>query len=160
MLFATDLDGTLVSPGDPVLSPTAADVLERVDASGVPVVFVTARPLRWMTELWPHVGRHGAAVVSNGAVTWDVHEGQPLEVHGLAPATGLALVDHLRSTVPEARFAIECLDGIRCDVDYPREGGMQGGAPFGKLADLWDEPALKLLVRHDAGDPAIRERIV
>ena len=47
-------------------------VLAELDERDVPVVIVTARPLRWMDDLWPMVGRHGFAIVSNGAIWYDV----------------------------------------------------------------------------------------
>jgi hydroxymethylpyrimidine pyrophosphatase-like HAD family hydrolase len=68
MLVATDLDGTLV-PNDAVaLPPFTASVLRRLDEAGVPVVFVTARPLRWLDALSPHVGDHGMAIWTEPAV--------------------------------------------------------------------------------------------
>ena len=45
-LVATDLDGTLVRT-DGTVSPYTHDVIAELDARGVPVVFVTGRPLRW-----------------------------------------------------------------------------------------------------------------
>ena len=48
------------------------DVLAELDERGVPVVFVTGRPLRWAEEVFEYVGAHGLAVVSNGALVWDV----------------------------------------------------------------------------------------
>lgn len=72
MLVATDLDGTLVPNDSTCVSPYTADVLRWVDDVGIPVVIVTARPLRWMDSFWPHVGKYGLAVVSNAAITYDV----------------------------------------------------------------------------------------
>ncbi|HET8961180.1 HAD family hydrolase, partial [Nocardioides sp.] len=65
-LVATDLDGTLVRT-DGTVSPYAHDVIAALDDAGVPVVFVTGRPLRWAEEVFEYVGAHGLAVVSNGA---------------------------------------------------------------------------------------------
>ena len=33
---------------------------------------MTGRPIRWMLELWEHVGAHGLAVCSNGGIVYDV----------------------------------------------------------------------------------------
>ena len=77
-----------------------AEVLERVDDAGIPVVFVTGRPLRWMETLWPHIGKHGLAVVSNGAVTYDVHDREVVTTTGIEPALGLDLAAAINSAVP------------------------------------------------------------
>ena len=81
-LVATDLDGTLLR-SDGSVSPHTAAVLRGVLDRGVEVAFVTARPWRWMTDLWAYVGSRGLAVVSNGALLLDVATGEPLEVHGI-----------------------------------------------------------------------------
>ena len=70
-LVATDLDGTLVR-SDGTVSPYTHEVLAALEDRGVPVVFVTGRPLRWAEEVFEYVGSHGLAVVSNGALVWDV----------------------------------------------------------------------------------------
>src|SRR5690349_130880 len=53
-LVATDLDGTLLRP-DGTVSPRTAGALVRAADAGVEVVFVTARPPRWLQELASHV---------------------------------------------------------------------------------------------------------
>src|SRR4051812_47924566 len=70
-LVATDLDGTLLHTDGTVTERTRR-VLDALDARGVTVVFVTGRPIRWMEPLWHHVGDHGLAVCSNGAIVYDV----------------------------------------------------------------------------------------
>ena len=46
-LIATDLDGTLLRP-DLAVSTRTIDTLARARAVGMPVVFVTGRPPRWI----------------------------------------------------------------------------------------------------------------
>ncbi|MGB3829380.1 MAG: Cof-type HAD-IIB family hydrolase [Ornithinimicrobium sp.] len=149
MLIATDLDGTLVPKDSTTLSPYCADVLRRVDRADVPVVFVTGRPLRWMTGFWPHVGRHGMAIVSNGAIAYDVHGADVIEFAGIEPAPGLDLVAAITEAVPGVVFAIECLDGIRRDPAFVDAYRVPDGSVRGVLADIWDVPAVKVLVRHE-----------
>ena len=67
-LVATDLDGTLVR-SDGTVSATTREVLAALDDRGVPVVIVTARPIRWMDDLWPIVGRHGLAIMLSATGT-------------------------------------------------------------------------------------------
>ena len=152
-LVATDLDGTLLRT-DGSVSPHTAGVLRAVVDLGVEVAFVTARPWRWMTELWEYVGSRGLAVVSNGALLLDVATGEPLEVHGIERDVGLPLVEAIRSRVPGSAFAIEMLAGISLDPDYREPGHAPPGSPRGDLAELWTGPVLKLLVRQaDGVDP-------
>ena len=153
-LVATDLDGTLLR-SDGTVSPHTASVLREVLDRGVEVVFVTARPWRWMTELWAYVGSRGLAVVSNGALLLDVATGRPLEVHGIEREVGLPLVDAIRARVPGCAFAIELLAGISLEPDYREPGHAPPGSPRGDLAELWNAPVLKLLARSREVDPEI-----
>lgn len=150
-LIATDLDGTLLR-SDGTLSDATRRVLAAVEDAGVPVVFVTGRPVRWMESLWEVVGAHGLAIVSNGAVLYDVAERAVRRVDGLAHQPGLHLVDRLREVVPGARFAVECLEGLRLETGFHDPHRVPPGSPVGPLGEVWDEPALKLLMRHDGAD--------
>lgn len=152
MLIATDLDGTLVPYDQDAPSPRTAEALRRADLAGIPLVFVTARPLRWMDGFWPHVGEHGLAVVSNGALVYDVHARSPLAVNGIDPVRGLEVVAAITAEVPGSTFAIECLDGIRRDPGFVERYRVPEGSPVGPLAEIWDVDALKLLVRHESMD--------
>lgn len=158
-LVATDLDGTLVR-SDETVSAESARVLAELDRRGVPVVFVTARPLRWMEELWSMVGAHGLAVVSNGAILYDVTRREVREVVGIDRDAGLRLVETIARAVPGAGFAIECVDGIRQDERFVDVHRASDDAPRGRLADLWDAPAVKLLVRDLEADPEELRRAV
>lgn len=150
-LVATDLDGTLLRT-DGTVSALTRRVLAAVEEAGIPVVFVTARPLRWMDELWELVGAHGLAVLSNGAVLYDVAGRRVLEVRGIEREPGLAVVEAIRAAVPAAQLAIETAHGIRLEESYDEPHHVPPGSPVGPLAEVWDGPALKLLVRHDVRD--------
>ena len=105
-LVATDLDGTLLRP-DGTVSDRTRRVVARLEERGVPVVFVTARPLRWMDDFWPMVGDHGLAVVSNGGIVFDVARHRVRELHAIARDDGLVLADVIYQGVPGASIAIE-----------------------------------------------------
>lgn len=160
LLVATDLDGTLVR-SDGSVSARTRDVLAALDERGVPVVLVTARPLRWMDDLWPLVGRHGMAIVSNGAIWYDTRDHRVRRVTGIDAVAGLRLCEAISAAIPEAAFAIECLSGIKRDPVFTEPTQVPEGSPVGPLAELWDEPAVKLMVRHEAmTDPvAFREAV-
>ena len=109
-LVATDLDGTLVH-SDGSVSPRTREVLAALDARGVPVVFVTGRPLRWTEEVFEHVGGHGLAVVSNGALVWDVPRDEVYLERLMPPAN---LLWALRASTFKFKIdASSCLNSLR-----------------------------------------------
>lgn len=159
-LVATDLDGTLLR-SDGTLSARTQAALRAADEAGLMVVFVTARPLRWMDGLWPFVGSHGRAIVSNGAAVYDVPARQVIEVSGIDRDPGLQVVEAIRRGVPGTHFAIECLFGIALEPSFNEPEDVPPDAPVGPMEQVWTEPALKLLARHDDVDPfGFREAVV
>jgi len=146
-LVATDLDGTLVR-SDRTLSPYTIEVLRQLDARDVPVVFVTGRPLRWTEEVFDHVGSHGIAVVSNGALVWDVTASAPRLQRPIEGSVAVEVAEILRTAIPGSAFGVETMRGFGIEpgfvqtfvADVPRRG---------PLADLVDGPVLKLLAKHE-----------
>jgi HAD superfamily hydrolase (TIGR01484 family) len=66
-LVATDLDGTLLTPEETITARTRT-ALERVQALGITVVLVTARPIHRAKLVALEAGVSGIAIVSNGAI--------------------------------------------------------------------------------------------
>ncbi|MEZ5094441.1 HAD family hydrolase [Nocardioides sp.] len=151
-LVATDLDGTLVHSDGTVTARTRA-VLERLEARGVPVVFVTGRPLRWTVEVFEHVGEHGLAVVSNGGLVWNVHERRVELERTIAPVTGLEVARRLRAAVPGSAFAVETVAGIALEPAFLERHPIPEGSRRGRIEEIFDAPALKLLARHEELGP-------
>jgi Cof subfamily protein (haloacid dehalogenase superfamily) len=147
-LVATDLDGTLVRK-DGTVSDYTRDVLLELDRRDVPVVFVTGRPLRWAEEVFEHVGSHGLAIVSNGALVWDVARSQVDLERPIEPALGLAVCAAIRAAVPGTTYAVERLDGIGLETTYRERFPMPDGTRRAPIEELFDRPALKLLARHE-----------
>jgi hydroxymethylpyrimidine pyrophosphatase-like HAD family hydrolase len=147
-LVATDLDGTLVR-SDGSVSPYTSEILAAVEARGVPVVFVTGRPLRWAEDVFDHVGEHGLAVVSNGALVWDVARHAVHLLRPIDPTLGLAACELLRAALPGTAFAVETLDGIGLEPGFIERHPIPEGARRGTVAELFDRPAVKLLARHE-----------
>jgi hydroxymethylpyrimidine pyrophosphatase-like HAD family hydrolase len=160
-LVATDLDGTLLDD-DGRLSARTRDVLRRVQEQGVRVVIVTARPLRWMDELWAEVGGgRGVGIVSNGAITYDVASREVLHHVGIEAADGLGMVEAIREAAPDAAFALECLGGFRHEPAYVEMHPSPPDVRVGPLEEIWDEPAVKVLVQDLVLDPEdFRTRVV
>jgi Cof subfamily protein (haloacid dehalogenase superfamily) len=143
-LVATDLDGTLVRK-DGSVSPYTRQVLAALEARGVPVIFVTGRPLRWTTPVFEHVGSLGLAIVSNGALVWDVAEHLPRMTRALEATAGREVVERIRTALPGSAFAAEREDGFAVDPRYPIR---YEEAPRVDLAHLTTSPMLKLLSTH------------
>lgn len=160
-LVATDLDGTLLDD-DGILSERSQDVLRRVQELGVRVVIVTARPLRWMDELWARVGGgRGVGIVSNGAITYDIGSREVLDHHGIPPEVGLPMVEAIRAAAPGTAIALECLGGFRHEPAYVDLHPTPPDMRVGDLAEIWDEPAVKVLAQHLTLDPAdFRARVI
>jgi Cof subfamily protein (haloacid dehalogenase superfamily) len=162
-LVATDLDGTLVR-SDGTVSGYTHDVLVAVEKLGVPVVFVTGRPLRWTEVVFEYVGSHGLAIVSNGALVWDVARDEPRFTRTIEPATAIEVSEQLRAAVPGTTFAVESLHGIDLEAEFMERATLPEGARRAPVAELFDRPALKLLARHEELDPekfwALAEEVV
>ncbi len=147
-LVATDLDGTLVRSDNTVSARTQA-VLAELDRRDVPVVFVTGRPLRWAEDVFDHVGRHGLAVISNGALVWDVARDRPVTVSGIEPDVALEVAERIRAAVPGSTFAVETLAGTSLEPEYRERHPVPSGSRRAPIGDLLTEPVLKLMARHE-----------
>ena len=88
-------------------------MIAELDERGVPVVFVTGRPLRWAEEVFAYVGAHGLAVVSNGALVWDVARNEVDLVREVPVDVGLEACRLIRDAVPGSAFAVETWPGSR-----------------------------------------------
>ncbi|MFC4785732.1 HAD family hydrolase [Nocardioides sp. MAHUQ-72] len=147
-LVATDLDGTLVR-SDGTVSDYTREVLAEIERRGVPVVFVTGRPLRWTEEVFELVGEHGLAVVSNGALVWDVARSRPHLERPIDPTLGLEVCTLLREAVPGTAYAVETLEGIGLEPAFQERHPVPDAARRAPVEELFTRPALKLLARHE-----------
>ncbi len=127
-LIATDLDGTLVR-GDGTVSARTRAALAAAEASGVGVLFVTARPPRWLGPLADVVGGHGRVICLGGAAVWDLDAARPLDVAGFADDDAAALVADLRAAVPGIAFVLERVDGPVFDAAYRGVTAMEAIEP-------------------------------
>jgi hypothetical protein len=150
-LVATDLDGTLVR-SDGTVSAYTRDVIATLDEQGVPVVFVTGRPLRWAEEVFEYVGAHGLAVISNGALVWDVARDRVDLTRAVTVPEGLAACRQIREAVPGSMFAVETLGGIALEPGFMERHPLPDGSRRGPLEEVLDEPVLKILARHEELD--------
>lgn len=151
-LVATDLDGTIVAADGTIGDRTVA-ALQAVEQCGVPVVFVTGRPPRWMADVVERTGHTGVAVCANGALLYDLHTEEVVESFTLSVEIGLDVAEQLRAALPDIAFAVETLDGFAHESTYRARWDVGSARAVGDLGDIYDEPAVKLLARHEEMDP-------
>lgn len=105
-LVACDLDGTFLSP-DGTVSELNAHAVLRAQQAGIPVVFATGRPVRWLDVVADLPGAHPTVIASNGAVLYDLGTRQVLDRLCLDPTLALDAVRCIRQHVPDVAFAFE-----------------------------------------------------
>lgn len=126
-VVASDLDGTLLR-SDGQVSDRTRQVLADLDAAGVEVVFVTARPPRWLNHLADTVGGHGRVICIGGACVLDLASGETLDTCGFDDDAVRAVVTGIRTALPHAALALEWPDGVAFDPTYPnREPDLDPG---------------------------------
>jgi Cof subfamily protein (haloacid dehalogenase superfamily) len=150
-LVATDLDGTIVGPSGEISDRTVR-ALHRVEELGVPVVFVTGRPPRWLRVVSERTGRTGLAICANGAIVYDLHTEQVVAHHPIAVEIGLEIARRLRESLPEVVFAVETLDGYAREHDYRPRWDVGLEPTLGPIDEIFGEATVKLLIRHESMD--------
>ncbi|GAA5114348.1 HAD family hydrolase [Alloalcanivorax gelatiniphagus] len=150
-LVATDLDGTLLDASGHVSDRTRA-VLDELDRLGVPVVFTTGRPVRWMVDLWDDVGGHGLAICSNGGIVYDVARREVRDVSAVPREVGLQLAELVRAAVPGTTFAVEHTSGWASETDFPRHPD-DTESVRGEWESIWTDDVVKVLAVHPDLDP-------
>ncbi len=93
--------------------------MSALDQMGIELVFVTARPPRWVDRLADVVSAHGTVICSNGAFVYDVLRRTVIRAHGISPSVARAIAADLRAALPGVGFAVELPDGIRMEREYP-----------------------------------------
>jgi Cof subfamily protein (haloacid dehalogenase superfamily) len=145
-VVATDLDGTLLR-SDGSLSPRTRDAIAAAEATGVPTLFVTARPPRWLDELADAVGGHGIAICGNGAFVYDVAAREVVTSRGHDAALMAEVVADLRTALPGILFAVERADGMGRETDYAYVDEHHEGHTVGTFEQITVTPVGKLLAR-------------
>jgi Cof subfamily protein (haloacid dehalogenase superfamily) len=153
-LVATDLDGTLLDPEGRVSDRTRT-VLDELDARGVPVVFTTGRPIRWMEELWDAVGGHGLAICSNGGIVYDVARREVRTARTIPTDVLREVASVLRAELPGTVFALEKTTGFAREPGFmPRLAvNLAIEVDQGPLEEILDDDVVKLLARHEEHEP-------
>jgi hypothetical protein len=152
-LVATDLDGTLLRP-DGTISVRTGRVLRALHAQGIDVVFVTARPPRWIDDVAHAVAGHGIVICLNGAFVYEPGSRRVLEHRTIADELLVDVVADLRAALPGAAFAVEGVSGIGSEhgFDHGEHVLPPDASVAERVEELLDGTAGKLLVRC-AGTP-------
>ena len=123
----------------------------RAADAGIEVVFVTARPPRWLRELASHVAGHGVAICANGAAVLEVGTGRLLVERGMSPELVGSIADRVRAAWggPEAvHLATESADGFAYETRFlSSHPEPPGSATADRIEDVLRPSTFKLLVR-------------
>jgi len=163
-LVACDLDGTFLLPDGTVSELNARAVLA-AQAAGVPVVFATGRPVRWLDVIADLPGAHPTVIASNGAVLYDLGTRETLDRLCLEPAVTLTCIARIREQVPDAAFAFESGTHFGYEPAYRTwvpDTGTDPSLRRGPVEQLAREvSAVKVLVQSQThGDDALLARVL
>ena len=153
-LVASDIDGTLVR-ADKTASDRTRRALEQIQAAGVTVVLVTARPAHTAEALADQIGVSGLLLCSNGAAVYDLVRREIVRHTPLAVETARLLIVTLREAVPEVCFAFIRGPRFACEPAYKliadpadHADGFLASALLDDALILCEEAPTKLVVRH------------
>lgn len=157
-LIATDLDGTLLRD-DQTVSGRTRTALERARNAGITIVLVTARPILTARLIAREAGMGGLALVSNGAIVYDLERGAVVQHHPLEVSTARNLIVKLREAVPDVCFGFVMLEEFRAEAAYMLRavrrdhGALMDQTRVGDALELLDQPVTKLIARSDRLEP-------
>ncbi|MCS7482211.1 HAD family hydrolase [Umezawaea endophytica] len=155
-LVASDVDGTLLGPGERVSARTAS-AISRVQASDIPFVLVTGRPPRWVPMIAEAAGTTGYAVCANGAVLYDIGADRVVWQTGLDPVRLADLASALDAALPGCSVATERVGTTAVSEDvqpFVAETGYRhpwrdSDHRAVTRAEVLGHQAIKLLVGHE-----------
>ena len=151
-LIATDLDGTFLSPDGTVSADELRRACSAAQAAGIPVLFATGRPVRWLDVVKDLPGAHPTVIASNGAVLYDLASGELLDRICLDAGgrPGAPSVD-IRSAVPDVSFAFESGTRFGYEPDVQPPGRTTTGNDPALFSGPAEEIAVRRGLRQDAG---------
>lgn len=129
-LLVTDLDGTLLR-ADGTVSLRTRQALRRARTAGLPVVFATGRPPRWLPAVLDQTGHCADIICTNGALILDESD-RELRVRAIS-----------EEDANRASSALQAVDGR-----------------FVFRTEMWQGHILKLLAFVPGGDPAHADELL
>lgn len=158
-LVASDLDGTLIGD-DFLFRPRSLRALSALEEAGVPVVFVTGRPSRWLhplsEQVSPAVSAVGTVICANGAMVYDLTADRVLHANTFDGHIALSVADQLRSAIPGVYFSAETLRGVVAEPGWiPTDRTRMHDVTVGNIDSLLrpEDAVVKFLAKLDGYDP-------
>ena len=153
-LIATDVDGTLLDPGERVTARTKEAVAAAI-AGGAHFVLATGRPPRWIPPVVEGLGFAPMAVCANGAVIYDAAADRIISARTLPIDVLTELAEIALRVVPGAGLAAERIGRSAHDTATPQFVSAPGYEHAWlnpdntevSFEDVLSAPAVKLLVR-------------
>lgn len=121
-VVATDLDGTIIPHGGTVSEHTLS-VFQQLQAQGIPTVFATGRPPRWLTPVIEATNHQGYVVSTNGALTLNMADDSIVDVQALSTDVIHTVAKVMRQHVPDVALAVETATELRVEDHYDRVRG-------------------------------------
>ena len=151
-LIATDMDGTFLG-ADGTPSQANCEAVYRAAEIGVPTVFATGRPSRWIQPLDRVRDAHPFVITSNGAVILDLEHDTIVHAYPLDPQVTTQVVRDIRSADAGITFAVEYLRTWGREELYPLTWYEEAEviAPVEDL--LMQDTVVKLLIRAPIPTP-------
>ncbi|MFB7507320.1 HAD family hydrolase [Streptomyces broussonetiae] len=156
-MVCTDLDGTLLNRAGTV-GPATRAALTEAELKGLPVAYVTGRPLRDALGAARDHGFRGLVVCSNGAVTVEAATGRVLDRRGFGAGEVAALLRRMRERVPGVVLGVDCVRGLYLEPGFAElvpDCWPHEAVPDAVLPVSSDDPPVKVLAVH-AALPAAR----
>lgn len=116
-LIVSDLDGTFLS-SDGTVSPRNTEAVRAAAAVGIPTLFATGRPIRWLGVVADLGAAQPLVIASNGAVLYDVARAAVVDAQLIAVEVAADAVARIKHQLPEAAFGIESGEQVGYDDDY------------------------------------------
>ena len=140
-IAAIDMDGTLLR-SDGTVSERTRESLQAINAAGMTVLVVSARPPRIIRDYCERLALEGLALCCNGAIVYDPRRDVVVDSIDL---DARLLAEELRRRIPGVSLGWEC--GLRygCDAGFLLEHHFEGGS---SILDSRVPGVSKVLVHH------------
>ncbi|WP_159046195.1 HAD hydrolase family protein [Streptomyces sp. MMG1121] len=149
-LVCTDLDGTLLNRAGTV-GPATRAALAEAELKGLPVAYVTGRPLRDALGAARDHAFRGLVVCSNGAVTVEAATGRVLDRRGFRADGVVGLLRRMRERVPGVVLGVDCVRGLYLEPGFAElvpDCWPHEAVPDAASAVRPDDPPVKVLAVH------------
>lgn len=132
-LIVSDLDGTFLSP-DGTVSERNVRAVQAAEDAGIPVVFATGRPIRYLEPIRNLRRTHATVIASNGAMTYDLGTDTVLSARLVPAALAAESFAALRSAIDGVAFGVDSGTHAAYESGYVRCHGVDEFTAIGDPA--------------------------